>query len=82
MKDRADPIPEPKRPNDLSLDSQQAAKSLVAAPTVAEQQGEKYRPIDWMITKRLLGYMLRYPGLQTAIVARRPSFPSMQHTWF
>ncbi|XOV76288.1 MAG: ABC transporter ATP-binding protein [Phycisphaerales bacterium] len=39
----------------------------MAAPTVAEQQGEKYRPIDWVITRRLLKYMLRYPGLQTAI---------------
>ena len=67
MKGRADPIPEPKDSNELRLDSREAAKSLVAAPTVAEQQGEKYRPIDWAITRRLLKYMLRYPGLQTAI---------------
>ncbi|MFB3431002.1 MAG: ABC transporter ATP-binding protein [Phycisphaerales bacterium] len=67
MKDRADPIPEPKDSSEHRLDSREAAKSLVAAPTVAEQQGEKYRPIDWAITRRLLKYMLRYPGLQTAI---------------
>ena len=67
MKDRADPIPEPKDASEHRLDSREAAKSLVAAPTVAEQQGEKYRPIDWEITRRLLKYMLRYPGLQTAI---------------
>lgn len=67
MKDRADPIPEPKDSNELRLDSREAAKSLVAAPTVAEQQGVEYRPIDWAITRRLLKYMLRYPGLQTMI---------------
>jgi len=67
MKDRADPIPEPKNQSELHLDSREAAKSLVAAPTLAEQQGEKYRPIDWAITRRLLKYMLRYPALQFVV---------------
>lgn len=52
---------------ELRLDSREASKTLVAAPTVAEQQGAEYRPIDWAITRRLLGYMLRYPGLQLVI---------------
>ncbi|MFU8827921.1 MAG: ABC transporter ATP-binding protein [Phycisphaerales bacterium] len=56
-----------KQGSELQLDSSEAAKTLVAAPTLTEQQGEKYRPIDWTITRRLLGYMLRYPGMQAAV---------------
>lgn len=43
-------------------------QSLVIAPTAKEEEGEKYRPIDREISRRLLRYMLRYPRLQTSIV--------------
>lgn len=43
-------------------------QSLVIAPTAKEEEGDKFRPIDREISRRLLRYMLRYPRLQTAIV--------------
>lgn len=50
---------------DVSLEGR---RRLVIGQTAAEQQGEKYRPIDWDVTRRLLRYMLRYPRLQAWIV--------------
>ncbi len=48
--------------------SRQGRKRLVIGQTTEEHAGEKYRPIDWHVTRRLLRYMLRYPKLQGAIV--------------
>ena len=43
-------------------------QSLVIAPTATEEQGERFRPIDREVSRRLLRYMLRYPRLQWSIV--------------
>lgn len=41
---------------------------LVAAPTEVEQQGAEFRSFDWSISRRLLGYMWRYPKMQWGII--------------
>ena len=45
-----------------------ARRTLVVAPTEVEEQGEKFRPIDREIVRRLLGYMWRSPRLQWTII--------------
>lgn len=47
--------------------TREGRKRLVIGQTTEEHAGEKYRPIDWQVTRRLLRYMLRYPKLQAAI---------------
>jgi ATP-binding cassette subfamily B protein len=42
-------------------------EALVAAPTAEESQGDRYRPIEWNICKRLFHYMWRYPRTQIFI---------------
>ena len=41
--------------------------ALVIAPTPKEEEGDKFRPIDWAICRRLWDYMVRYPRLQALI---------------
>jgi len=48
--------------------SREGRTRLVIGETAAEQAGQRYRPIDAGVTRRLLGYMLRYPKLQLTIV--------------
>lgn len=45
-----------------------AGGQLVVAPTDAEHAGEKFKPIDKEVSRRLLRYMFRYPRLQWWII--------------
>ena len=53
----------------LGAVTREGRKRLVIGQTTEEHAGEKYRPIDWRVTRRLLRYMLRYPKLQATIAA-------------
>lgn len=44
-------------------------RELVAAKTASEERGERERPIDWAVTRRLIGYMWKYRAIQAAVIA-------------